>query len=108
MAATNGPAAQPGGTGPLATVSHAFARAIYQIATHPARKVLERSVKGARAGGLLLSLPSETATSLKGALGTEKARGMLATKSTVLKNVAHRNNAKVSDILATRVICGDT
>jgi diacylglycerol O-acyltransferase len=93
----------------LATVGHAFARGLHEIAVHPvvATELLESGVAGARAIKRLLALPRETATSLKGPLGTEKrAAWTRPIELAVLSEVAHRNDAKVSDVFATLVAGG--
>jgi diacylglycerol O-acyltransferase len=109
MGATGRPPAQARGTGSLETVSQGFARALHEIAAHPsaARDALERGAQEARAAGRLLALPRERVTSLKGALGTEKRAACTGPIDlAALRSVAHRDDAKVSDVFATLVAGG--
>jgi WS/DGAT/MGAT family acyltransferase len=88
---------------------HAFVESLHELAVHPAAvtELLERGVGGAKTVKRLLTLPREAATSLKGPLGTEKrAAWTRPIDLAVLREVAHRNDAKLNDVFAMLVAGG--
>jgi WS/DGAT/MGAT family acyltransferase len=90
----------------LEAARHQLAQQAREVAAHP-RHVVElaqRGAAGAMALGRLLALSREPATSLKGPLGANKrAAWSHPIELAQLKDLAHRHNAKVNDVLATLV-----
>jgi WS/DGAT/MGAT family acyltransferase len=90
----------------LATAGRRLARETRDTVAHPQRAfaLAQRGAAGAVALGRLLTLPREPATSLKGPLGANKrAAWSSPIELARLKDVAHRHDAKVNDVLATLV-----
>jgi WS/DGAT/MGAT family acyltransferase len=97
------PASQPLA---LATAGRRLAKEVRDVAAHPRRAVdlAQRGASGAMALGRLLALPREPATSLKGPLGANKLSAWSRSIELArLKDLAHRHDAKLNDVLATLV-----
>jgi diacylglycerol O-acyltransferase / wax synthase len=90
----------------LEVARHQLAQEMREMVAHP-RHVVElaqRGAAGAMALGRLLALSREPATSLKGPLGANKrAAWSRSIELAQLKDLAHRHDAKVNDVLAALV-----